>query len=189
MYGGRRPGRVSADTVPLPTTRDRPDYDAGMRLVTSKLFPGTIDAYLRWFNTGLGPLRSLLEQAPVRRRCIFVIDDDSAIRAVLRDRLTSLGFSVLDADDGTAALARMSGQNGRHLVHGVLLDLHLPAVDGLTILESLREEYPQIPVIVMADLDDIPAVRKAMSLGAHEYLLKPFEPTLLERKCLRVFSA
>ena len=81
---------------------------------------------------------------------ILVVEDDWDIRLALRDRLQSMGFDVVTEDNGQSALSRITLEAPRSLIHGVLLDLHLPIVDGITVLRELRDRHPQIPVIVMS---------------------------------------
>ena len=106
---------------------------------------------------------------------ILVVEDDWDIRLALRDRLQSMGFDVVTEDNGQSALSRITLEAPRSLIHGVLLDLHLPIVDGMTVLRELRDRHPQIPVIVMSATNDPAQFIDARKLGASSYLRKPFD--------------
>ena len=106
---------------------------------------------------------------------ILVVEDDWDIRLALRDRLQSMGFDVVTEDNGQSALSRITLEAPRSLIHGVLLDLHLPIVDGITVLRELRDRHPQIPVIVMSATNDPAQFIDARKFGATSYLRKPFD--------------
>ena len=106
---------------------------------------------------------------------ILVVEDDWDIRLALRDRLQSMGFDVVTEDNGQSALSRITLEAPQSLIHGVLLDLHLPIVDGITVLRELRDRHPQIPVIVMSATNDPAQFIDARKLGASSYLRKPFD--------------
>lgn len=121
-------------------------------------------------------------------RRVLIIDDDKDIRTVLCDRLIALGFDIVQADNGESGLSQLAVHMTRTPIHGILLDLHMPVLSGMAVLQELRYRHTQIPVIVMSDLDNIASVREAIQLGAQEYLLKPFDYELLKKKCLRLFQ-
>ena len=102
------------------------------------------------------------------------MEDDWDIRLALRDRLESMGFDVVTEDNGHSALSRIALEAPQSLIHGVLLDLHLPMVDGMTVLRELRKHHPQIPIIVMSATNDPNQVIEATRLGARSYMSKPF---------------
>ena len=81
---------------------------------------------------------------------ILVVEDDEDIRTTLHDRLQKIGFDVITENSGHLVLSRIELEISRSPIHGVLLDLHLPIVDGITVLRELRHHHPQIPVIVMS---------------------------------------
>lgn len=106
---------------------------------------------------------------------ILLVEDDEDIRLALRDRLDSMGFEVVSEDNGHSALSRIALEAPRSRIHGVLLDLHMPIVDGMTVLRELRDRHPQIPVIVMSATNDPEQFMEAKRLGARSYMSKPFE--------------
>ncbi len=104
---------------------------------------------------------------------ILVVDDDAAVRFTLRGILEDAGFSVDEAGDGAAALAKMRGESGYHLV---LSDLRMPGMDGLTLLERVREAPNPPRVILITAHGSERAAVEAMKRGAYDYFRKPFEP-------------
>lgn len=110
-----------------------------------------------------------------RQTRILIVDDDPEVRWVLSTSLEMRGYNVLTAQDGKEALQRI-----RKTVPGaVLLDVRLPGMDGLEVLERVREIDLNLPVVVMSAYDDTQRAVKAMKLGAYDYLSKPFDDDVL----------
>jgi DNA-binding response OmpR family regulator len=101
---------------------------------------------------------------------ILVIDDEPRILGFLSRGLTAEGYSVDVADNGVDAL-RAARQNGYDLV---LLDLLLPGVDGLSVLQALGHVHPDVPVVIVSARSDLPTKLRGFGLGAADYLSKPF---------------
>jgi DNA-binding response OmpR family regulator len=101
---------------------------------------------------------------------ILVIDDEPRILGFLARGLTAEGYSVDVADNGVDAL-RAARQNGYDLV---LLDLLLPGVDGLSVLQALGHIHPELPVVIVSARSDLPTKLRGFGLGAADYLSKPF---------------
>jgi len=100
---------------------------------------------------------------------ILVIDDETAIRRLLRISLEAEGYTLLEASEGKEGLVMASTQRPDLII----LDLGLPDIDGLTVLKRLRE-WLTIPVIVLTVKDsDIDKVA-LLDAGADDYLTKPF---------------
>ncbi len=129
----------------------------------------------------------MVTSSPSTRRRILVIDDDADVRGALCDRLSALGFEVAAEDNGVSGLARVANDWGAAPFDGVLVELHLPGLGGMAVLQEMCERFPTIPVIVMSDSLHLAKLRQAMKLGAKEYLVKPFDAELVRRKCLEVF--
>ena len=110
-------------------------------------------------------------RAPV----ILVVDDDAAIRTVVRWQLDDAGFRVVEADDGPTALRRIRDD---HPVL-VVLDLSLPGLGGLDVLRSVRGGHTgrsDTPIIVLSGRDGETDRIVGLDLGADDYLVKPFSP-------------
>ena len=125
-------------------------------------------------------------QMSMRRR-ILVIDHDNEARDSVCDHLLRLGFFVAREDNGISGLVRIAHEKVRAPFDGLVLELDMPVLGGMAILQEMRERHPEIPVIVTAIPGQIQRLRDAINLGAKEYLVKPFDPELFTRKCRRIF--
>jgi two-component system nitrogen regulation response regulator NtrX len=104
---------------------------------------------------------------------VLIIDDEPNIRRMVSALLTSEGFEVRDAADGAAGIARAE----EFEPDLVLLDLMIPgAMDGMAVLERLRERFPELPVIMMSGRAGLADAVKATRLGAVNFLEKPLTP-------------
>jgi putative nucleotidyltransferase with HDIG domain len=107
---------------------------------------------------------------PVER--IFVVDDEEAIREIVSSMLTSAGYACTQAGSGLQALEILNAGGQFDLL---LSDLMMPELDGLGLLERVKERYPDMPVIMVTAVHDISVALGAIRNGAYDYLLKPFE--------------
>jgi len=115
---------------------------------------------------------------------ILVVDDDHDVSLMLKDRLTFLGFFVMTARNGAEAMAMLKILT----VDGILLDIQMPEMDGITMLEQLGGQRPGMPVIVMTAELNKKKLLQAMKRGATDYILKPIDADLLAQKCFTVFG-
>jgi two-component system, OmpR family, KDP operon response regulator KdpE len=104
--------------------------------------------------------------APVR---ILVVDDEPAIRKLLRMGLVANGYDVLDAPNGRTALELLAKKPSL-----VILDLGLPDVDGLELLARMRHQQDNLPIVVLSSRGDEAGKVAALDLGADDYVTKPF---------------
>jgi DNA-binding NtrC family response regulator len=114
---------------------------------------------------------------------ILVVDDEKLIRWSLRKNLASAGFEVLEAEDGVQALARLEDDT----VDLILLDIRMPGMGGLEVLEHVQKHHSEVPVILMTAYSSVEGAVDAVKRGAFEYIVKPFnqdEVLLLVRKTL-----
>ena len=102
---------------------------------------------------------------------ILVVDDEATIRMSLVEALSAEGYDVDDAETGEEALARCHGEDYDLLV----TDLKLPGVSGLDMLQALRNQNRELPVILMTAYGDVDTAVSAMRLGAYDYITKPFK--------------
>jgi len=102
---------------------------------------------------------------------ILVVDDERAIRRLLRLYLSDAGFTVTEAPDGEAALDQVR----RGGIDLVLLDLMLPGDDGLTVCQRIREAA-SVPVIMVTARSEEAHRVTGLELGADDYVTKPFSP-------------
>ena len=102
---------------------------------------------------------------------ILVLDDEVRIATFLSRALTAEGFAVDTAHDGLRGLAL--AQSGKYDL--VLLDLRLPALDGVSVLRGIMQARPEQPVFVLSAVSDVRARVRCLELGATDYLAKPFD--------------
>jgi DNA-binding NtrC family response regulator len=116
---------------------------------------------------------------------ILIVDDNAANRDLLSRQLGRQGHDVTTAEDGRQALELMRA-NPFDLL---LLDIMMPEMDGYEVLEHLKSDatLEDVPVVVISALEEMESVARCIRMGAEDYLLKPFNPVLLEariRTCL-----
>ena len=102
-------------------------------------------------------------------RRVLVVDDDPGIRDALRMILEYEGYQVLTAADGKTALASLDADS----VDAVLLDIKMPGMDGLEILDRIAEREAAPPVLMISGHGDIATAVEATRRGAVDFLEKP----------------
>ncbi len=112
---------------------------------------------------------------------VLLSDDSKTIRLILRNLLWELGLQDVDeASNGREALAALNEKQ----YDLILLDIHMPEVDGLGVLEALKSApdsaYADVPVVIISSDTDYRQIEKARDLGAYGYIKKPFKKEGLE---------
>lgn len=107
---------------------------------------------------------------------ILIVDDEPDLREILRMELEKEGYQILEAGDGKQARQLVEGE----LPELVLLDLNLPDESGISILQWLREQYPDIESIVVSGTGSIGMAVQSVKLGAFDYLEKPVDSDRLQ---------
>jgi two-component system, OmpR family, KDP operon response regulator KdpE len=102
---------------------------------------------------------------------ILVVDDEPAIRRFLHTSLGSQGYTVVDAEDGPAALAELARAPAPDVL---VLDLGLPGMDGFEVIRRVREAGSTVPIVVLSVRTDEAGKVRALDLGADDYVTKPF---------------
>jgi two-component system chemotaxis response regulator CheY len=112
---------------------------------------------------------------------ILVVDDSAATRKAIRCIVEPLGFAVEEAADGRQALTFCAEWDR---VDAILLDIDMPVMDGLTFLRELRglAGMPQPTVIMCTSYNGLAKIEEALSLGADEYIMKPFDTEIISSK-------
>ena len=111
---------------------------------------------------------------------ILIVDDDESNRELLRRRLLRHGYSVSTCPDGESALEHLRSNP----VDVVLLDMMMPGISGIEVLERLKNDKTlrNVPIIMLSALDDTDQIVKCILLGAEDYLFKPSNPVLLKAR-------
>jgi heterodisulfide reductase subunit A len=106
---------------------------------------------------------------------ILVVDDELIVRDSLKEWLAEEGFAVDTAGSGQEALDRLA----RESYQLMLLDLKMPEMDGVEVLQKITEEFGDLDVIIMTAYATVETAVEAMKIGASDYLVKPFDPETL----------
>lgn len=120
----------------------------------------------------------------MKPKSCLIVDDSRVIRMVARNILEELNFSTAEAEDGKRALAECS----RAMPDVVLLDWNMPEMNGLDFLKALRRSPGgDAPVVVFCTTEnDMRHISAAISAGADEYIMKPFDREIIEAKFQQV---
>jgi DNA-binding NtrC family response regulator len=102
---------------------------------------------------------------------VLVVDDDPALREILREALMRESYTVSTAEDGTAAIQAVK----ESVVHIVITDYQLPDIDGLEVIDRLSKLDAKIIPIVMTGFGTIETAVRAMKSGAFDFITKPFD--------------
>lgn len=102
---------------------------------------------------------------------ILVVDDDENLRWVLQTQLEDMGYAVSTAEDGHQAVTAIEKEPPAL----VLTDLKMPGLSGMELLDKIRSDYPEVPVVIMTAFGTIQSAVQAMRSGAYDYLAKPID--------------
>ncbi len=103
---------------------------------------------------------------------ILIVDDEEPIRDLMCAMLASANYVCTQTESGKEALSLLASGEQFELM---LSDLMMPGMDGIALLESAKERYPDMPVIMVTAVTDVSVALGAIRNGAYDYLLKPFE--------------
>src|SRR5580704_12775048 len=107
---------------------------------------------------------------------LLIVDDDEELRQTLVHRFRRLGMAVTEAGSGERA-AELAGRNRYDVA---LLDLHLPGITGIDLLNELKGSQPELEALLLTAHGSIETAIQAMKHGAYDYLTKPFHLPELE---------
>jgi DNA-binding NtrC family response regulator len=122
------------------------------------------------------------EHPPIR---LLIVDDDELPGQTLAKRFERQGIHVPAAGSGTEAIAR-AGER-RHDI--ALLDLHLPDMSGIDVLDRLKEIQPELETLVLTAHSSVETAIQAMKRGAYDYLTKPFHIPELEIQIQKAYES
>ncbi|MES2503163.1 MAG: sigma-54 dependent transcriptional regulator [Pseudomonadota bacterium] len=121
----------------------------------------------------------------MQKQCtILAVDDEPNMRRLLEISLRQAGYKPALAADGYEALAQIKSQH----IDLVVSDLHMPGMNGLALLEAIRQENETLPFIMVTALGEIKTAVEAMKLGASDYILRPFDLETLEIAIAKALS-
>jgi len=122
----------------------------------------------------------------VNRKTVLVVDDHRPMRALCRAALEEAGFHVLEAENGTEALASVQTERP----DAILLDIMMPGISGWEVTAALLAERStdQIPIIFISGRTEPSDRIRAYELGAQAYVMKPFDPEVLAETVVAVLG-
>ena len=116
---------------------------------------------------------------------VLVVDDEASIRGFLTRRLEAWGYPAREAKDSTQALEMMLAEPANI----AFIDLRMPGHDGLWLTQQIRERWSNTAIVIATGADDLQSIEKARKLGAVDYVLKPFDQTMLRQAIQRASEA
>ena len=111
------------------------------------------------------------------KKRILVVDDEQNIRRILQASLDKAGYHTLVAEDAKAALEAMEEK----AADCVLTDVTMPGMDGYELQRTVRQNWPDVPVIIMTAFGTIPQAVQSIRDGAFEYVTKPFDLDVVKK--------
>lgn len=119
---------------------------------------------------------------------VLIVDDEEMMRNLLGKILSREGYRISSAEDGQGALETM----GQKKIDIVISDMKMPRMNGFELLKVIKQEYPEVGVIIITAYGDTYTVKDALLLGADEYITKPFKSyeisLVVERAYWRILS-
>lgn len=110
---------------------------------------------------------------------ILIVDDSVTMRKIIKHHLTQLGYnSIIEASNGKEGLKKVVEEK----IDLIICDWNMPEMNGLQFLYNLRENWQEIPVIMLTTVNTQDEVIAAMKAGANSYLTKPFTRDSLKEK-------
>ncbi|EKE10763.1 MAG: hypothetical protein ACD_15C00204G0015 [uncultured bacterium] len=108
----------------------------------------------------------------MEKQTIMVIEDDAFVMDIYQTKLSLEGFDVVGAENGMEALKKL--ESGECIPNLILLDILMPYVNGLEVLEKIKkdEKLNKIPVILLTNLSQKEEISQGIGLGANDYLIK-----------------
>lgn len=116
---------------------------------------------------------------------ILVVDDDAVVRQCLERVLTEAGHRVDQAGSGAEGVRKFDG--GSYAL--VILDLRMPALGGLTVLQHVKHRNPAIPILVMTGFPSLENAKESIELGAFEFLSKPLDAAQIRSVVARALTS
>jgi CheY-like chemotaxis protein len=120
-----------------------------------------------------------------RRESVLVVDDENMVRDLCKELVIRLGFTVLTAEDGEAALHVLEAHPE---VRGVILDYAMPKMNGMAALAEIRRRWPRIPVILSSGYAEAEAMATTEGPAPDAFMPKPYTSQTLRDTLLRVLQ-
>lgn len=115
---------------------------------------------------------------------ILVVDDEEGVRNLLQRMLEGAGYEVVSTGDGEEALYQISQGD----INVALLDIKMPTISGIELLNKITADYPDVCVIMATAVIDIQTAIDSLKLGAYDYITKPFKKDEILQKVYEAIS-
>ena len=112
------------------------------------------------------------------KKKILIADDETNVIKVLRDRFVHWGYEVETAPDGEEALEKVESFKP----HLIILDIRMPKINGLEVLERTKKKYPKIGVLILTASQSKDTSKTCSEKGADAFMIKPFKPQSIKEK-------
>ncbi len=126
-------------------------------------------------------------EATAQRETILLVEDEPAIRQLMRRALEQRGYTVLEARNGEQALAVAERHRGP--IHLLITDVVMPGMNGFDLAHHLTRSHPRLRVLFVSGHGEHPGVRQGLREAQHPFLLKPYTQEALLRSIREVLDA
>ena len=106
---------------------------------------------------------------------VLVVDDEGAIRKVVRMALEKDGYYVVDAEDGAQAIRILNEGEHPMVIDVIITDIRMPNINGIEAIKYFQREYPSVALMVLTGFPDIDLATQLMKQGITDYLVKPID--------------
>jgi len=121
---------------------------------------------------------------------VFIVDDSLFMQKIIADILTQEGFYVCGfAGNGEEAVQYLDQVSKNSLPDVMTLDINMPVMDGMAVLEFVSRQYPDLPVIVVSANHQQAMVIKALKMGAQDFIVKPFDRDDIAARVKRIVAS
>ena len=124
------------------------------------------------------------ENDEVGKAKILIVDDDEGVREMLADLLGAFGYQTIVACNGREALSLLK----KHEVSLVISDIKMPVMDGIEMVKQIKARYPHLGVILVTGYKPDYSWNEVMRAGASDYVTKPFDINMIEKKVRAYFE-
>ena len=123
----------------------------------------------------------------MNKQNILIVDDDETILEILKKTLSEHGYDTTTAQDGQEAINTLQSSNN---IDAAILDILMPKMDGRETLKTIKESnnIKDLPILMLTGENSLANVSECLTLGANEYMVKPFEPEMLISRLQKILS-
>ncbi|MEE8126069.1 MAG: response regulator [Nitrospirales bacterium] len=106
---------------------------------------------------------------------VLVVDDEPAVRTVVKMTLTKAGYDVIEAEDGVKAIMTINEGDNPLLLDVIICDIRMPKINGVEAINYFKQLYPRVSIIVLTGFPDMEMALGFLKKGVVDYLVKPVE--------------